>query len=233
MTLPMLWIVCFFTEKYGLGKQSIFIPLGLIALVGAIRGEILHQLINNFGLKDNLAPQMAIISSTIFTSIYFITISSFMETVLQRRDKFNKVFAEASLLLANPRSVINDKMDPRRLYLETLDGLKKSMGAVGVGKEKSEPRALLEASKVIQFQINEVLRPLSHRLWVNALGQVKHRHMLGIMKDAIENLDFNVKYIMAYQFFVGGYGIALVLGFESSLYVTTIGTVTSLLLIRG
>ena len=233
MTLPMLWIVCFFTEKYGLGKQSIFIPLGLIALVGAIRGEILHQLINNFGLKDNLAPQMAIISSTIFTSIFFITISSFMETVLQRRDKFNKVFAEASLLLANPRSVINDKMDPRRLYLETLDGLKKSMGAVGVGKEKSEPRALLEASKVIQFQINEVLRPLSHRLWVNALGQVKHRHMLGIMKDAIENLDFSVKYIMAFQFFVGGYGIALVLGFESSLYVTTIGTVTSLLLIRG
>ena len=233
MTLPMLWIVCFFTEKYGLGKQSIFIPLGLIALVGAVRGEILHQLINNFGLKDNLAPQMAIISSTIFTSIYFITISSFMETVLHRRDKFNKVFAEASLLLANPRSVINDKMDPRRLYLETLDGIKKSMGAVGVGKEKSEPRALLEASKVIQFQINEVLRPLSHRLWVNALGQVKHRHMLGIMKDAIENLDFSVKYIMAYQFFVGGYGIALVLGFESSLYVTMIGAITSLLLIRG
>lgn len=233
MTLPMLWIVCFFTEKYGLGKQSIFIPLGLIALVGAVRGEILHQLINNFGLKDNLAPQMAIISSTIFTSIYFITISSFMETVLYRRDRFNQVFTAASLLLAIPRSVIDDKMDPRRLYLETLDGIKKRMGAVGVGKEKSEPRALLEASKVIQFQINEVLRPLSHRLWVNALGQVKHRHMLGIMKDAIENLDFSIKYIMAYQFFVGGYGIALVLGFESSLYVTMIGAVTSLLLIRG
>lgn len=233
MTLPMLWIVCFFTEKHGLGKQSVFIPLGLIALVGAVRGEILHQLINNFGLKDNLTSQMAIISSTIFTSIYFITISSFMETVLHRRDKFNKVFAEASLLLANPRSVINDKLDPRHLYLETLDGIKNSMGAVGVGKEKSEPRALLEASKVIQFQINEVLRPLSHRLWVNALGQVKHRHMLGIMKDAIEYLDFSVKYILAYQFFVGGYGIALVLGFESSLYVTTIGAVTSLLLIRG
>lgn len=233
ITLPMLWLVCFFTEKYGLGRRSILYPLGLIALVGAVRGEILHQLIKGFGLKDNLTPQMAIVSSLIFTSIYFITISSFMEMVLHRRDKFNKVFAEASLLLANPRSVINDKMDPRRLYLETLDGIKNSMGAVGIGKERVEPGILLEASKVIQSQINEVLRPLSHRLWVNALGQVKHRHMLGILKDAIERLDFSVKYILAYQFFVGGYGIALVIGFKSSLFVTAIGTLISLLLILG
>ena len=233
ITLPMLWLVCFFAEKFGLGRRSIFYPLGLIALVGAVRGEILYQLIRAFGFIDNLGPLFSILSSVIFTGIYFVTISSFMEMVLHRRDKFNQVFAEASLLLANPRSVINDKMDSRRLYLETLDGIKNSVGAVGVGKERVEPGVLLEASKAIQSQINEVLRPLSHRLWVNALGQVKHRHMLGILKDAIENLDFSAKYILAYQFFVGGYGIALVLGFESSLYVTTIGSLTSLLLILG
>lgn len=232
ITLPMLWLVCFLTEKYGLGMRSILYPLGLIAVVGAVRGEILQQLIRAFGLKDNLSPLFAILSSVIFTTIYFLTISSFMEMVLFRRDKFNQIFSEASLLLANPSSVINDKMDPRRMYLETLDGIKNSMSAIGLGKDKVEPAALLEASKVIQSQINDVLRPLSHRLWVNALGQVKHRHMLGILRDAIENLDFSSKYILAYQFFVGGYGIALVIGFESSLYVTTIGVTTSLILIQ-
>lgn len=233
ITLPMLWLVCFLTEKFGLGMRSIFFPLGLIAFVGAIRGEFLHQLIRAFGLIDNLSPIFAILSSTIFTTIYFLTISSFMEMVLSRRDKFNHLFAEASLLLAIPRSVINDKMDPRRVYSEALKGIKDSMSAIGLRKEKVEPEVLLKASKVIQSQINDVLRPLSHRLWVNALGQIKHRHMLGILRDAIENLDFSAKNILAYQFFVGGYGIALVIGFESSLYVTTIGVATSLVLIQS
>ena len=231
--LPMLWLVCFLNQRYELGRRSIFYPLGLIILVGAIRGEILHQLIAGFGLQDNLSHYLAALSSAIFTPIYFLTISSFMEMVLHRRDRFNRIFAQASLLLANPRSVIDEKMDPRGLYLSTLDGIKNDMKSVGIGNQKLEPQVLLEASKVIQAQINEVLRPLSHRLWVNGMGQVKHRHLLGIIKDAIESLDFSIKYILAYQFVVGGYGISLVLGFESSLYVTTIGTVTSILLIRG
>ena len=232
ITLPMLWLVCFLNQRYELGKRNIFYPLALIVLVGAIRGEILHQLIAGFGLQDNLSHYLAALSSAIFTPIYFLTISSFMEMVLHRRDRFNRIFAQASLLLANPRSVIDEKMDPRGLYRSTLDGIKNDMKSVGIGNQKLEPQVLLEASKAIQAQINEVLRPLSHRLWVNGMGQVKHRHLLGIIKDAIENLDFSIKYILAYQFVVGGYGISLVLGFESSLYVTTIGTVTSILLIR-
>ncbi len=233
IALPMLWTVCILNQKYALGSQSIFYPLGLIALVGAIRGEILYQLIASSGLEDNLSPNLAILSSTIFTLIYFTAISSFMEMALHRRDKFNQVFAEASLLLANPRSVLNEKMNPRRLYLEALEGIKNSMDSVGLGKERPDQRVLLEASNAIQTQINEVLRPLSHRLWVNGMGQVRHRHLPAILKDAIENLDFSMKYILAYQLFVGGYGISLVIGFKQSLYVTSIGVVASMFLMQG
>ncbi len=232
IVLPLLWLVCFLNQKYDLGSRNIFYPLGLIVLVGAIRGEILHLLIAGIGLKDNVSHYLAALSSAIFTLIYFLTISSFTEMVLHRRDRFNRIFAEASLLLANPNSVVNEKMDPRSLYLSTLDGIKSSIKSVGLESEKLEPQILLEASKAIQTQINEVLRPLSHRLWVNGMGQVKHRRLLGILMDAIENLDFSVKYILAYQFLVGGYGISLVIGFKSSLYVTSIGTVTSVILIQ-
>lgn len=232
IVLPMLWLVCFLNQKYDLGNRNIFYPLGLIVLVGAIRGEILHLLIAAFRLQDNLSHYLAALSSAIFTLIYFLTISSFMEMVLHRRDRFDRIFAQASLLLANPLSVVNEKMDPRGLYLSTIDGIKSSMKSVGLGSEKLDPQILLEASKVIQTQINEVLRPLSHRLWVNGMGQVKHRSLLGILNDAIENLNFSVRYILAYQFLIGGYGISLVIGFKSSLYVTTIGTATSALLIQ-
>jgi anti-sigma regulatory factor (Ser/Thr protein kinase) len=231
--LPLLWLVCFLNQKFELGNKNILYPLALIALVGAMRGEILHLFIRELGLEDNLSHYLAALSSTIFTSIYFLTISSFIESVLHRRDRFNQIFAQASLLIANPSSVLDEKMDPRSLYLSTLDRIKSSVKSVGIEGEKLEPHVLHEASRVIQSQINEVLRPLSHRLWVNSIGQIKHRHLLSILKDAIENLDFSVKYILAYQFFIGGYGISLVIGFKSSLYVTIIGTVTSIVLILG
>ncbi len=231
ITLPVLWVICYFNQQFSLGKRSFFIPLTLIALAGAARGGILHLLIEQFSLTDNLRPSLAVLSSTLFTAIYFIAISSFIETVLQRRERFQRVFAEASLLLANQGAEIEKKVDPEEVYRETLLGLKSGVSSLGLDSERLNPQTLLQASRVIQEQINEVLRPLSHRLWVNGMGQIKHRHLFGILKDAIANLDFSVKYILIYQFFIGGYGIALVLGFQRSLYLTSLGVITSILVI--
>ena len=155
-----------------------------------------------------------------------------METVLQRRDKFTEVFAEASLLLANPELVADEKIDPSIIYASTLERIKETLTPFEIEKEHVEPEALMAASKAIQLEINEVLRPLSHRLWVNGLGQVKHRNILSILRDSIENLDFNIRNILIYQFFIGGYGISLVLGIQSAAYVSVIGVLTSLILMK-
>ena len=232
ITLPMLWAICFFNQKFKLGQSNIAYPLALVLLVGTLRGILLQSIIAGFGLKDNLEPLFAVFSSTIFTFIYFTIISSFMETVLQRRDKFNQVFAEASLLLANPELVADEKIDPSVIYASTLERIKETLTPFEIEKEHVEPEALMAASKAIQLEINEVLRPLSHRLWVNGLGQVKHRNILSILRDSIENLDFNIRNILIYQFFIGGYGISLVLGIQSAAYVSVIGVLTSLILMK-
>jgi two-component sensor histidine kinase len=113
-----------------------------------------------------------------------------------------------------------------------LAEIKKSVLPFGLQRDHISSEVLLNASGEIQKQINEVLRPLSHRLWVNGLGRIKHRNLLGLLKDAVLNLDFSVKHILFYQFFVGGYGISLVLGLKSAIFVSSIGMCTSILLIR-
>jgi signal transduction histidine kinase len=231
IVLPMLWLVCHLNQRFNLGRRSIYLPLALVALAGAIRGVILHGIISASNLEDNLEPVFAVISSTIFTLIYFIIISAFMETVLQRKEKFNRVFTEATLLVADPQTLVGAKLDPKDLYDATLKDFKESISTLDLDNAWVSDEARMTASKVIQNQINEVLRPLSHRLWVNGMGQVKHRGFLGILSDAVKNLDFNVKFILAYQFLVGGYGISLVVGFKSSLFVSTIGVFTSSTLI--
>ena len=232
IALPMLWLVCHLNQRFDLGRKNALFPFALLALVGAIRGVILYLVINSSNLEDNLEPAFAVVSSTIFTLIYFLVISTFMETVLQRKEKFNYVFSEAALLVADPRATVEAKLDPKHLYDATLKDLKASISSLDLRNSQMDANSLIAASRVIQNQINEVLRPLSHRLWVNGMGQVKHRGFPGILAEAIRNLDFSVKYILAYQFLVGGYGISLVLGFQSSLYVSTIGVITSATLIK-
>jgi signal transduction histidine kinase len=231
IALPILWFVCYLNQHYKLGKKNIIYPLLLVALAGALRGVILQKIISSSELQDNLEPAFAILSSVIFTSIYFVIISAFMETVLQKRERFNQIFAKASLLVVDPNAV-NRNLDSRIEYTTTLATIKERISLFDLGGSHVKSENLVAASKLLQNQINEVLRPLSHRLWINALGQVKHRSFLGITIDAIRNLDFNVKYILGYQLFVGGYGISLVLGFESALHVSIIGVITSAVLMK-
>lgn len=233
IALPMLWFVCYLNQRYQLGRSNILYPLGLVALVGAIRGLILHNIIKASDFEDNLEPIFAVISSLIFTVIYFVIISTFMETVLQRKEKFNRIFSEATLLIADPDRKSDTALDPQALYASTLTQMKENISTLKLSDDEISHDALVAASHVIQVQINEVLRPLSHRLWVNGMGQVKHRGFIGILGDAIKCLDFNVKYILAYQLLVGGYGISLVLGFNSALYVSAIGVATSAVLIKA
>lgn len=232
IALPMLWLACYLNQRFDLGRKNIIYPFAMVAFIGSLRGGILHVIIHSSNLKDNLELIYAIISSTIFTLIYFLVTTTFMEAVLQSKEKFYRVFTEAALLVADPHDIVKAKLNPQELYERTLKDFKESISSLNLGNSQLHPDSLKAASQVIQDQINEVLRPLSHRLWVNGMGQVKHRGFLGILGEAVRNLEFSAKYILAYQFLVGGFGISLVLGFESSLYVSSIGVITSALLIK-
>ena len=233
VTLPMLWLVCTANQKFGLGRKNISYPFLLIALVGGTRGLILQGLIASFGLKTRTTTISGILLSATMTLIFFLVPSSFIEASLQKREKFNQIFSKATQLLAHPGPEINQSVDHKDLYQITLDEIKNSVKSVGLVEDKLDREVLLETSKVIQDEINEVLRPLSHRLWVNAMGQVKHRRLFRILKDAIENLDFNIWLILIYQLTIGGYGIFLVLGLETSIVVTSLSLFISISLIQS
>ncbi len=230
--LPMLWTVCYLNQKFLLGERWIGFPLIMVALAGAARGAVLHVVIRTSGLEDNLPTGAAMISSAIFTSVYFVTISTFVEVVLQRRERFNHIFENAQTLLAS-RSQEIIKTNSEETYEATLSHLRSEISKHGLEREDLRPERLLEVSRQIQLLINEVLRPLSHRLWVNAMGQIRHKNFLAILKDSITELDFDPKYFLLYQYFIGGYGISLVIGLWNSFVVSTLATGISALLISA
>ena len=226
LVLPLLYVACNIISRYRLGEKSIAYPILAIASVGAIRGLILHGVLVVIDLEDGLSTISGLFSSTIFTLIYFVGISSFMEILIQKKESFSQFFNQSAVLLAQPSSDLIGQSS-EQTYLNTVAAVKASVNEHLSSKTENGLIDAKSASLEIQRQINEVLRPLSHRLWINSLGQIKHKNLISIIKDAISDLEFSPKVLLIYQVTVGGFGIALVLGVQASIYLSIVAALTS------
>lgn len=232
LVLPLLFLACKFISRYRLSEKSIVYPLLVISAVGAIRGLILQGVFAAFNLEDELSAASGIFSSTIFTVIYFVGISSFMEILIQKKESFNEVFnASAALLTRSSTNLVGHS--PEQTYVNAVAAVRVSVNENIVGDTNTSQIDAKSAGLEIQKQINEVLRPLSYRLWVTSLGQIKHTNIRAIIKDAISDIEFNPKILLTYQVLVGGFGIALVLGVQTSIYLSILAALTSSIVIMA
>lgn len=230
LVLPLLYVACNIISRFRLGEKSIAYPLLAIAAIGAIRGLILQGVLVVLDLEDGLSTVSGLLSSTIFTLIYFVGISSFMEILIQKKESFNQIFNQSAGLLTQSSSGLIG-YSSEQTYINTVTAVKASVNENINGKTESGLIDAKSAGLEIQRQINEVLRPLSHRLWVNSLGQIKHTNMISIIKDAISDIEFSPKVLLIYQVTVGGFGIALVLGVQTSIQISILAALTSAVII--
>jgi signal transduction histidine kinase len=226
LVLPLLYVACSINSRYHLGEKSIIYPIVIIATIGAIRALILQGVLSVVDLEDGLTIVSGIFSSTIFTLIYFVGISSFMELLIQKRESFNQIFNQSIALLSESKTDLIGHSS-EQTYINTVTAVKTSVNENLNGKAESGLIDAKSAGLEIQRQINEVLRPLSHRLWVNSLGQIKHTNFISIIKDAISDIEFSPRALLIYQLTVGGFGIALVLGVQTSIYLSIVAALTS------
>ena len=226
LVLPLLFVACNIMSRFRLGEKSIAYPILVIASVGAIRGLILQGVLVVLDLEDGLSTVSGLLSSSIFTLIYFVGISSFMEILILKKESFNQIFNQSAALLTQPSSDLIGHSS-EQTYVNTVAAVKASVNEHLSSKMENGLINAKSASLEIQRQINEVLRPLSHRLWVNSLGQIKHTNLISILKDAISDIEFSPKVLLTYQVIVGGFGIALVLGVRTSIYRSIVAALTS------
>ncbi len=230
LVLPLLFVACKLIARYRLGEKYIAYPILVIATVGAIRLLILQGVLTALNLEGSLNIASGLLSSAIFTVIYFVGISSFIEILIQKKENFNVVFnASAALITQSSTDLIGHSSE--QTYVNAVSAVRASVNENLDGDTNTNQIDAKSAGLELQRQINEVLRPLSHRLWVNSLGQIKHTNIFAIIKDAISDLDFNPKILLMYQVLVGGFGIALVLGAQTSIYLSILAALTSVVVI--
>jgi signal transduction histidine kinase len=240
--LPILWIG--FSAVETLIKRKIayrFSFFLLLGLFGAIRGYAIHLILPIFETTDSYTLSKSIISSTIFTLLFYCLASFISQILIMPTEIFQKEFSRATLARVNNTRPFDDTLTESE-YLDSMQTIKKKVSKHLPTNTLINPSQLeiLSASREIQNQIDLIVRPFSQRLWIGSFGEMKSIGMTHSLREAITNPQFSKNYLIGFQFFIGVIGISLAtnslgIGFVRSFFgtLTTAIVLTVFTYLRG
>lgn len=201
----------------------------LLPIVGAIRGASLYLVIDGYGYINRVSFINSTISSLLYTSIYYGGASLFISLLLKKNRQFQSEFETAAFYRL--RRELESTSSSRNLdYEETMSKISKAISSRVSNSSSMDQDQIMRVCEEIRFQIQSVLRPLSHRLWINSFGEIRIGSPKDILKDAIVEFRFSKRFIFGYQFFIGIFGIGIVFGFFNGILKSLIATTVSLVL---
>jgi signal transduction histidine kinase len=214
-------------------RENIWALPPMLLLAGAIRGAILYWEIDLMGFENKIALPESMLSSAFYTSIYYAGASFVIEVRIRRAQQFHREFLLATLASLDATQGTS-MASPEAEYKAMLTKMRDAISSPGSRDaiDSMESQRIAEIAERVREQIQEVLRPLSHRLWVSAAGEIQTKNSTSLIKEAVEDLDFSALFILMYQIMVGIFGIGLSIGFRSGIIKTIAASVGSYLTIK-
>jgi len=199
-------------------KISLALPLILVMAVGAIRGIFLNLFVEWFGFENTISIASSALSSAVYTAIYYGGSCLLIGILLEGNDKFERAFRRAATfrLIAQKQP---SNMDAEEIYSTVMKHLKTAITAhmPESPTEEISNQQVLKVSAEIRSQIELVIRPLSHRLWIDSSGRMRTGDPLKIVRDSISQLNYSNKFLVIYQLIIGIFGISLTIGLTEGL----------------
>ena len=212
------------------GKFTNYGVAVLLPLVGTIRGVVLYQVIDVYGYTNRISLVSSAISSLLYTSIYYGGASLFVSLILKTNRLFHSEFQKAAYFRLNRDRESSSSSDPAT-YEETMTKINIAISSKVSDSTLNNREEIMRVAEEIRFQIQNVLRPLSHRLWVDSFGEIRTGKPWNILKDALIEMRFSKKFIVSYQFIIGIFGIGIAIGIKNGVIKSIFATLASLVLI--
>jgi signal transduction histidine kinase len=199
--------------------QLLVIPM--LMAVGAVRGAILHIEISAFGYENKISFWASVLSSSFYTAIYYSGASLFIELRSRRKNQFQAEFQRATLLRLGPNA-FSASTDSNTDYQNSMDAIKRAIQQhLPVSPTQlPDTEQVTKVAAEIRGQIQMVIRPLSHRLWIGSMGEIKATNGSRILLDTLQELAIPARFILLYQFSVGLFGIGISIGFANGMAKT-------------
>jgi hypothetical protein len=171
------------------GSTTWFIVL--VSAIGMIRGFGFYWLVDWAGITQPTEFFFRVLASTITTVIWLTLSCALIEATTSESRRFSKLFNETALALAVASKPSQDRgidsLDNLVALKRNLSGILDEASARGVSTE-----ALQAASAAVRAQIEQHIKPLSHRLWFNERSNRPEIKFFGLIGDAITHFSFSI-----------------------------------------
>ena len=201
----------------------------VLPLIGALRGVALYLNIDTYGYSNRIPLLTSTISSLLYTTIYYGGASLFINLILRKNRQFHGEFQRAAIYRLK-RELEKNPTSGKKGYEETMVEINEAIVSKVSNLDSISQDQIRKVSQEIKFQIQNVLRPLSHRLWIDSYGDLRTGNPWQIIRDAITELQISKTFMICYQFLIGIFGIGITIGFTAGLVKSFVATCTTILL---
>lgn len=149
--------------------------IAVAVAVGAVRGAVLVGVLTWFGEAER--PDLLRVASSIISAVIWMSV---IALAFAGRDEYRLQYAAAV------REVAACHADAGLDALPEVVELKSALGAAVASTEQApSEEALRSAAVVLRAEIEERVRPLSHRIWFSAGSLQPHARIGRLVRDAI------------------------------------------------
>ena len=191
ITTPFLCSI-FLVKEVANWKKLCIWGISLI-LAGIIRGLAFVLLVDYFGLTDPASFVMRIINSVV-TTCFWVTLFS---TLIEKARKFRKDYREQISLLMRKMHNVEDTHKQDIEYLENQVDIVNSLAKQTLQSKEIDDAQSSNLRNILLSQINDVLKPMSYRLWKGdplSSPRIRFRDAISL---AIRDLEFSFGKVFA------------------------------------
>lgn len=177
-------------------RVTAYVFLAQLILIGSVRGLAFYLLSPVFGLTDPTGLLFRVANSVVMTIVWLgltcIVVSGHRRYQLHLTGLVNQaVFLRAATHAHAPHTAHHPETDLDGL--ENIVALKANLSSIvnHLGANEITKDSLQWAASAVRSEIEENIRPMSHRLWFNSTEGRPETHAAGLLQDSLTELRFS------------------------------------------
>lgn len=187
---------------------SILIVIGSLILIGAGRGWFLFELIALTEIADSASLETRVLNSTLTIVIWGLIFLIIEGRLLQFRNDYRVTFSTRAVELARRNKLTAEELAQSIDAMDNIQSLQASLrGIADLARSSGASQAqLLVAAQGIRKEIENSLRPLSHRIWFDSSKSQPQFKLWELLKEALRNLriSWSITPVLASSAFLVG-----------------------------
>ena len=219
--LPYIYFSKAWLSNTSRQKQEV-ISILVIGLAGAFRGILLNYLIVWFGFTEPANIWTRIATSTTTTLLWFTAIAIFVTSRSSFKADYEAILRKTIVETSEKLNLEDIDLLPTSLENE-LSEIEKVLGtAFGKDLPPSSRDSLNVAAAHIKHLIEEKIRPLSHRLWIESVAEAPRVNIVPSLLASIKYLNLPTLPTLIFVVLSTILNISVTVGLNQGIFATVV-----------